>query len=184
MRIDWATRWICTLLLGVAGCADPLEAPSAFQEERFLCGPEHAAEFDAWATACRDDPACPGVGSIKGEFGGQPFVADTTLFNTYYVLDSTVLADVGAQGTSPYFEFRISLEMLTREIVDGAERCLANSSLFGIEVRGSSGLQALNLKTCQFEPRLDGLYLAFTASLPRASFLATCMYFAPPRRGP
>jgi len=184
-RVGAPFRWISAWLVSVAGCATPLEAPSAYAGERFLCGSEHAAEFQELSAACREaylgDRSCEGYASLKGESDGQPFVVDAPLFGTYYAFGATGPAyalTVSADGLSPYFSFRLQLYGLTREVTEsGVIVCqTVEARLFGIEVRGASDQQAMNLNTCEIERLMDGVYVSFSARLARGGNIDACAY--------
>jgi hypothetical protein len=184
-RIGVAFRWTSTWLLWVAGCATPLEAPSAYSSERFLCGPEHAAAFAALSSACREtylrDGSCEGFASLKGEIDGQPFVVDGPLFETSYESDETrprTPLGVNARGSTPYFAFRISISDLARTITTESGTVLpaTGSGLFGIEVRGSSNLQTMHVNSCEIEPLPDGIYVAWSANFARGGTIDVCSY--------
>jgi hypothetical protein len=171
--------------MSVAGCATPLEAPSAYTGERFLCGPEHAAEFAALSSACREayllDASCEGFASLRGEFEAQPFVVDTTLAQSFYEFDETLPTtplSVNARGHSPYFTFRLSIDGLTEETGESGAVCQApGAKLIGVEVRGSSSQKTLSLKTCEIERLPDGIYFAVSATFVReAGSLDMCAY--------
>jgi hypothetical protein len=106
---------MCFALVSGAGCAAPLEAPSAYGEERYLCGQEHASEFDAWASACTEvynaSRSCLGVASMKGVSAGEPFAVDSNLVASYVPSDTPFmgLEYISADGASPYFGFSLSL---------------------------------------------------------------------------
>src|SRR5688500_13881476 len=131
-RVGVAIRLKSALFISVVGCAAPLEAPSAYTGERFLCGEEHAAEFAALSSTCRDaylsDGSCEGFASLKGEFDAQPFVVDTPLFQSFYEFDETrplTPLTATARGRSPYFTFRLSLEGLTNQTTESGTVCQA-----------------------------------------------------------
>jgi len=183
-RAGITIRGIGASLLAAAGCATPLEAPSAYAGERFLCGPEQAAEFRVLSAGCREaylsDRSCEGFASLKGESDGQPFVVDAPLFGSFYQYNETgptTGLTVNATGLSPYFAFRLQLYGLTREATEAGIVCrTAEARLFGIEVRGSSDQQAMALLTCDFERPEDGVYVSFSAKLARGGPLEACMY--------
>ena len=172
----------------VLGCAAPLEAPSAYTNERFLCAPQHAAEWDALVSACNEryasDRSCPGVASLRGEADGQAFVTDEPLIDAEYEYDATKPTSVGTlalTGRSPYFAFRLSADGLTVETTPGSpSRCVSGSTaLFGLEVRGTSALRRTNFRTCEVTPSASGLDVAFSGTFVVGGFLDGCVHFPP-----
>ncbi len=116
--------------------------------------------------------------------GGEQFVVESTLTQTFYAYDATRPAEVrtmSMKGQSPYFVFRITTEGLTKDTTgDAGVVCRnAGASLFGLEVRGSSKQQTISFKTCEIERRQDALYVAFSSSLVRGGFLDACFYLLP-----
>src|SRR5690349_13405905 len=106
-RSGAAIRWTSAWFMSLAACASPLDAPSAYIGERFLCTPENAAEFQALSSMCREtyllDGSCAGFASMKGQLGGQPFVVDGPLVDAFYVYDAahpTTVSGVTARGSS------------------------------------------------------------------------------------
>jgi len=161
-------------------CAAPLDAPSAYTGERFLCAPEHAAEWDAHVSACsaqyRTDRSCPGVTSIRGELNGEIFVADSRVSIASYEYDPTKPTSLGYtrfDGASPYFKFGWSTEGLTMETTPPL--CpAAGTSLFEMAARGSSNLQRMNFDSCEFTRSTSGLYLAYRARFTVGGFVEGC----------
>jgi hypothetical protein len=191
VRIALATGWLYLALLPTSGCAAPLEAPSAYRDERYLCGQEHAAAFDVWANTCREDylagGSCVGVASMKGESAGEPFVIDSTLDRSYVPenMHPTVLELLSPAGTSPYFTFRISVTNLRLETTaESSGACRSDLSLFNMEARGGSINLVMKIETCEIEQRSGGLDVAFSASFVRGGFIDACMFLLPqtPRR--
>jgi hypothetical protein len=189
VRIALATGWLYLALLPIGGCAAPLEAPSAYRDERYLCGPEHAAAFDAWASTCREDylagGSCLGIASMKGESSGEPFVIDSTLDRSYVpeYVHPTVLELLSPAGTSPYFDFRLSLTNLRLETTaESSPVCRSDLSLFNLEARGGSINLVMKIETCEIERRSEGLDVAFSASFVRGGFIDACMFLLPQAR--
>ena len=166
-----------------SGCAAPLEAPSAYASEQFLCGSEHAAEWDALVSACNEHNgaarACAGVVSLRGEIDGETFVANSLLPIAVIAYDESKPALAGElllDGQSSYFKFRVSAEALFEETTSGSPGPCGSGStnLFGMEVRGSSNLQRMNFNHCELASRPSGLYLSFSASFTKGGFLDGC----------
>jgi hypothetical protein len=183
---SWAKRWFCLWLFSTAGCAEPLEAPSAYEDERYLCNAEHAAEFDAMAAACAEDFAaggsCKGVISMKGEIDGQRFVVDDSTAVAMYrpTVPPRLAESLDLYAQSPYFLFRFSI-LAIDQASDGGTACVPSGALFNQEVRGASSIQSLRCQSCEFAWRHGGFQFAFSGTLARGGTLDGCMFVQPPR---
>ena len=172
----------------VWGCGAPLEAPSAYASERFLCAPERAAEWDALASACNEryasDRSCPGVASARGEIGGEAFVTDEPLVRAVFEYDPTKPTWAGTlslRGQSPYFVFNLSADVAVETTPGSPARCAPGSSgLFGLEVRGSSALRRTNFTGCEIIPSDRGIDVTFSATFAvGGGSLEGCAHFPP-----
>jgi hypothetical protein len=178
--------------MSIAGCATPLEAPSAYTDERYLCEPQDSAEFDAQVFACREtrlrDGSCAGFMSMQGEIGGQHFVVDSPMYESFYAYDENKphpLETLTARARGPYFNFRMTSEKLSRVTTEGGTVCqISGANLFTLEVRGSSNNQALIVKQCEFERRADGLFYSFSARIALGGSLDACAYLLAPNPTP
>ena len=186
MRLASRIGLLCIALTPLGGCAAPLEAPSAYRDERYLCAPQDAAEFAALAETCKEDysrgGSCFGVASLKGDIAGEPFVAESNLSSSY-VPDETrpnSLPVMHARARSPYFAFYISMTNLhTEQVADSSPVCRSDVSLFGIEVRGASATHKIELASCEIEPLSDGFYVAFSGHYARGGAMDACLYLFP-----
>jgi hypothetical protein len=187
VRSTTFVRCLSASLLAV-GCADPLEAPSAYTGERFLCGSESAAEWNALVSTCveqnRTERSCRGVTSVRGEHNGESFVADSRLSRAAYQYDAmqpTTLGRTEFAGESPYFKFIWSTEGLKMDRTPGTSlNCLnASTSLFNMEVRGSSNLLRMNFRSCEFAESAGSLDLGFSATFAAGGFLDGCVHMTP-----
>ena len=100
-------------LLLLASCASPLDAPSAFTGERFLCEEKDASEWAARIQDCRAsfalDGSCPGLISFRGVLDSQSVVVDSPV-TRLTVTDTLrpggiITRDLFLSGLSPYFRF-------------------------------------------------------------------------------
>jgi hypothetical protein len=188
-RTRLAIGLLGTSLISLAGCASPLEAPSAYASERFLCEPQDSAEFDAQVSGCREsqlrDGSCVGFVSMKGNLDGQFFVTDAPLFEARYEYDETkpnVVRSVMIRARSPYFTFRFSTENLTKETTESGTVCRTiGANLFNLEARGSSYNETLVFKDCELGPRADGFYFSFAANVVAGGNVDACTYLIAPR---
>jgi hypothetical protein len=188
MRSLSVVRCIGASLL-VLSCGAPLDAPSAYTSERFLCAPEHTAEWNALVSACNErsgrDRSCPGVASFRGETDGEAFVTDEPLVDASYEYDATTptsVVNLRLNGRSPYFGLNLSVDRVTVETTPGSpSRCVAGSSaLFGLEVRGSSTVRRVNFRTCEFTSSPSGVDVAFSGTfVVGGGSLDACIHFPP-----
>jgi hypothetical protein len=96
------------------GCAQPIEAPSAFDGEHYLCDPENVTEFDALLENCRglSDP-CAGYMSVRGLIDSQLVIVDGPVSRATYIDLRPGAPEVGRALTlttsAPYFELQFEL---------------------------------------------------------------------------
>jgi hypothetical protein len=174
----------------LVGCAAPLEAPSAYVGERFLCRPEHAVEFDALVDDCRRadlrDGSCDGVASLKVDLTTQHAIIDSQLQIADYSPDprDPIMRSLGGEGKSPYFNFHLSLGITTDSLSAGGETSPAleacrrppvGSSTIGFDVRGASDTLAFNMTSCEVSDA-DGLRLTYGGDIVRGGTLEVCLF--------
>jgi hypothetical protein len=101
------------LMLLTNGCGDPLDAPSAYTEQTFLCEDERSTSRDTYTETCRADAACAGWLSFRGTLQRQ-FVRATARLDRVQVGNED-LAGIGRVRDSvelhahtPYFDLRWS----------------------------------------------------------------------------
>ena len=193
MRVYKVISSICLSAISLAGCAAPLNAPSAYEGERFLCGEEHANEFDALVAECLEanlrGGACEGVASVKVDLTSQHAVVDSPLTSANYGPDprDPVMRAMGVRGVSPYFAYHVNMGITTASLTAGNvtseadEICVRppiGSSAVGIEVRGSSDTLAFRLTSCTVNAR-DGLRITFSGDIVRGGTMNACAYIVP-----
>jgi hypothetical protein len=102
------------MLVGLllAACAEPLDAPSAYDDQVYVCGESAAAARDAQSETCRRTHDCAGWVSLRGTLQGQPVTVGSPLRRV--TLDATSVPDVGfvrdsveLSAASPYFSLRL-----------------------------------------------------------------------------
>jgi hypothetical protein len=112
------TLRLAGVALSLIGCVEPLEAPSAYESQRYLCSDEYAAEWQDLVDQCHEDylrdRSCAGVASFEGTLQSKPVTVESRLtwdqFGTLRRLDDSLVRDgVKMVGQSPYFEFRWNL---------------------------------------------------------------------------
>jgi hypothetical protein len=106
--------WMVPLWAGLVHCSEPLRAPSAFSEERYLCD---TPEFDTLIAECREDylrdGPCHGWVSFRGTIDTQQVVVDspaTRIIPAGPRLPSGTPANgMQVYGAAPYFGFRFTI---------------------------------------------------------------------------
>lgn len=93
------------------GCSDPLDAPSGYQDQAFLCAADAQAAREDKTRACNADAACSGWVSFSGTLQGQPVTVSSDLGSVR--LDAVKAPGVGlvrealtVHAESPYFALR------------------------------------------------------------------------------
>src|SRR5688572_30101858 len=92
-------------------CSGPVDPPSAYEDEVFLCGAEMGAERETRTDDCRRTSDCRGWVSLQGVLQEQPVTVDASLLDAE--LDILNTPGVGLArdaiklyGDSPYFRLR------------------------------------------------------------------------------
>jgi hypothetical protein len=191
---DRPVRWWVTLpLTCVVGCAAPIEAPSAYTSERFLCGDEQAAEFDSQVEWCREaslrDGSCSGIVSLKGSVDSHPIVIDSTAGKVTYVEKSGrtdgrggELSELKVYARSPYFAFGLTLlsQPLDLETPEVPGVCRDPTGFFSLEARGGSDFVPMYFLSCDLRLRTpQAMWVAFSANLRVRGNLDGCFYIFP-----
>jgi hypothetical protein len=186
-----------------AGCAAPLDAPPAFSDERYLCGPEHAAEFEALVEECRalrESSVCAGVLSLQGNIDSEDVTLDTRLESATFSVyggDPSVSADLWLVAPAPYFSITLGLLYLAAPPLSSLsgqlpDQCLtlarpvtATCMLVNVEARGGNYLSGvLNMyRTVELETPSEKR-ISFSADLVRGGHIDACLHAfvaAPPQ---
>ena len=112
--------WCKALSLGITwltGCADPLDGPSAYETQRFLCTEERQSEWLDLVEECESqrafDGSCGGVVSFTGVLQGQPYTVESLLKSSDVTDVRTpendlIRSSLTMIGASPYFNFRLT----------------------------------------------------------------------------
>jgi hypothetical protein len=108
------------LLLGSLQCVEPLDAPSAYAEQRYLCTEAYASERAAVVERCREaylrDRSCGGLVNFIGNIQSIPLVVESLASSAsfeYRVSDTGVLElNMHAEGRTPYFEYTTKISNL------------------------------------------------------------------------
>jgi hypothetical protein len=114
------------LPLLLAGCLDEFKTPSAYQEQRYLCGADSAADFQALAETCKANHKCFGAFSMQGQLQGEPLTVATTLSDvSFTVVQPSGMSDqtldrVNLNGASPYFTFVFHMKSIGGVLGDAA----------------------------------------------------------------
>jgi hypothetical protein len=185
-RFTIASVLALPLWVGLTGCAEPIAAPSAFTEERFLCDAEHLAEFDAILAECRNshlaDASCSGYISFRGTIDSQPVVVDapTTLVKFD---DQAMPAEMTTRGftlwaSAPYFAVRLYIlnPSLTSVQTPDASDSASNRDFMNLEVRGGNYLSAWINETREIQILTnDEVKFSFSTDLTRGGHLEGCL---------
>jgi hypothetical protein len=182
--------------VSIMSCTEPIEAPSAYAGERFLCEEQDAAQFEALVTDCRRRAdlragSCIGVASLKVDFLAQHAVVDSDLTAADYGPDprDPVMRSSAATGSSPYFNYRLSLglttdsltaEGVTAQADEACRRPGAGSATASFDVRGSSDTLAFGLTSCEVNAR-DGIRLRYSGTIVRGGSVDVCVFMHPTR---
>jgi hypothetical protein len=190
-QTDQVRWWVTLLLTCVAGCATPLDAPSAYTNEQFLCGAEQATEFDNQVERCREanlrDGSCSGIASLKGSLDSHSLVIDSTVSHAEHSDRSGKsdgnggeLTETRLLGRTPYFSFTLSV--LGRPLDPGTQEasgvCLRG--FFAVEARGGNDNMPIYLSTCDLKLRTPReMWMVFSGDVRLRGNLDGCFYIFP-----
>lgn len=196
--------WLClglTCSASLAACVAPLEAPSAFEDQQYLCDPGHADTWRARIESCRAafvaDGSCLGVISLRGILDNQNVVMDSPVTRLAITdspnRDGTVVRDYFFRGSAPYFDFSMDLTGFavppahsTNGLIIATATCdpapgtdlVCFNGVLNIEVRG--GTELLRLQTLVRNIRVETVYeleLNFASDLARGGNVSGCLDF-------
>jgi hypothetical protein len=190
LPVGW---WVTLLLTCVVGCASPIDAPSAYTSEQFLCGDEQAAEFDSQVERCREaslrDGSCSGIVSLKGSVDAQPIVIDSTAGKVTYVEKSGrsdgsggELSELKVYARSPYFDFVLTLLSKPLDLGTGEApgMCRDPTGFFSIEARGGSDFVPMYFSSCELKLRTpQEMRVVFSAQLRIRGNVDGCFHIFP-----
>jgi hypothetical protein len=123
-------RTTLALLVLVSGCLVPFETPPAYEDQRYLCAPEHADAFARIVDECRatldaDSGRCAGAWSMTGVLGGYDVTIESRLEAATFALvereGAQVLDVVDASGPTPYFTLSVQFESVGGGELEGRE---------------------------------------------------------------
>jgi hypothetical protein len=107
----WSESRVALVAILLFGCSDPLDAPSGYEDQTFLCEAGAQAARQARTKACNADAACSGWVSLSGMLQDQPVTVSSELRNVR--LDAVKAPGVGLvreaitiRAESPYFALR------------------------------------------------------------------------------
>jgi hypothetical protein len=176
-------------------CADPIDAPSAFSAERYVCGPEHAAEFDALVEECRvlrQTSVCRGVLSFRGDIDSEDVTLDTRITSAsigdWPGGDPNFARTVSVLASSPYFSIKLDMNYLAvppRRSVSGLlpddcgsfEGLTVPCVIFNFEARGGNYFSALlNVERVMELEQYPDLRVSFSGDLGRGGRVEGCFH--------
>jgi hypothetical protein len=202
-RLPVLTAVIGAPLAWLAGCGAPLDAPSAFEDEQYLCDVPHQAIWQQRVADCRGayaaDGSCKGVISVRGLVDSQSVTIDSPV--THWIAVDTPLRggtvdrSYYVAGVSPYFLFNLELPgfstvpgMSSKSILLPGH-CLDQPlpecvpAVFNVEARdGSANLSMTSLvRNLSLDTR-DELVVNFAGDVDGGGTLAGCfdLNLAPP----
>jgi hypothetical protein len=173
--------------VGLTGCQEPIAAPSAFSEERYLCDAEHRAEFDAIVARCRDDhlrdASCSGIISFRGTIDSQEVVLDsptTMVVRPERITPGGIKTDgLRFWATAPYFEFRLTIadtSAPSTQPSSDAGSIGSNFDFIDLRARGGNYLTAWTNETRDIQLLTPSeVRFAFTTDLLRGGHLEGCL---------
>lgn len=175
--------WIALCSFGLVHCADPLEAPSAFSDERFLCDDSSRPEFDSQVARCRaartrDPSACSGVFSLRGVVDSEPVVIDSLISRAFYQnkqLQGIADFQMVVVARSPYFS--VNLDMISNDRTPPTSAALIASSYLNLEARGGNYLSSLKNETYDLQVLTSSeARVWLSADLGRGGFIEGCFH--------
>jgi hypothetical protein len=180
--------WMIPLWAGLVHCAEPLRAPSAFSEERYLCD---SGVFDAYVDECHADylrgGTCHGWVSFRGTIDTQRVVVDSPATRIIpagpRLPDGRPSSGMQVYGTAPYFDFRLSIidpekpgdGSVGPEEVSGVAM---NTTVdyINVEARGGNYLASWINETRQLQIlTADEVRFTFVADLLRGGHIEGCL---------
>jgi hypothetical protein len=182
-------------MASLARCGDPIDAPSAFSAERYVCGPEHAAEFEALVEECRtlrQTDVCGGVLSMRGSIDSEDVVMDARVSSATpfdWPGDPGIARTLELLAASPYFNVKLDLQYLAVPplmSVSGAlpENCAAGPLvpdvpciILNLEARGGNYLSGVNnvVRTMELEG-MPEVRASFSGDLARGGYIEGCFH--------
>ena len=173
---------LLAILVGVSGCTEPIDAPSAFSDEHYLCDAEHLADFDAQVATCRKAGSCLGYLSFRGLVDSQVVVVDApvTLVKTIRKpeLNASIANGMVIGAASPYFGVRMTFHDLVVPGVGAASNGVEGSGYDAITLEARGGNSSSNwnnsARTIQLFTTEEDRF-SFSADLAKNGHLEGCL---------
>jgi hypothetical protein len=188
--------------LCLARCVEPIDAPSAFSSEHYLCDEEHAAEFDAQVERCRQDhlrdQSCAGVLSLRGVFDSQPVVLDERVVKATYSdqvqQNGPTIRVMTINAIAPYFRVRFDSNFSvppeatksgpvpdTDCSLGGGLSC-GSTQILNLEARGGNYLSGLVSAVREIKlETLEEVRVKLSGGLARGGNIDACFHIFPQR---
>jgi hypothetical protein len=190
-RTHQVSGWFAPLLTCVAGCTTPIDAASAYTAERYLCGDEHAPEFDSQVEQCREanlrDGSCAGFVNLQGDIDEQHVVVDSNVVRATYAPDGdeengVKQWQVVVNGRAPYFSFRVTLSGVPLDpgVREAPGGCGRTGGFLSLEARGASDTVPMYFSRCDvnlYTP--DEMRIAFSSALGKRGSVDGCFHVFP-----
>jgi hypothetical protein len=197
------TAVIGPALAWLAACGAPFDAPSAFEDEQYLCDVPHQALWQQRVADCRTafltDGSCQGVMSLRGLIDSQNVTVDSPVTRwtatDFPLSDGSLDRSYFVAGVSPYFFF--SLDLPHFSALPGSSRsgmfvlgtCTDHASpdclpaIFNVDARGGTAVLRMStlVRNLVVDTR-EELALNFAGDLTLGGNLAGCydVNLAPP----
>jgi hypothetical protein len=126
---------LLAFIASVAGCVVPFDTPSEYEDQRYLCAPEHADAFASIVDECRtrlaseaEEDRCAGAWSLTGVLGGYDVTIESKLAtSTFAHADhdgARVIESIDASGPTPYFTLSVQVESVGGGEIAGSRELL------------------------------------------------------------
>jgi hypothetical protein len=182
VKRSFYASWAALGIVCIAACASPIDAPSAYEGEQYLCDDSHAALWSAEVEACRsahaDDGSCAAAMSFRGVIDKQAVVMSmrASMGTIIDDIDSAgaPIRGVRVVGPTPYFRCSLTYSFVRRG-QSGVP--VSNTSNLNLEARGGNYLVGLVEKEHAILVDTDEEFAFTTKSdLARGGYFEGCFH--------